>query len=314
MRDHAAQAGVGVVERVHGSGGGQCCRVGEHRGIGHTEALLDAFHRGADRGGNGAVVLKLEQQHQADADGGDHAHHRDDRVALLLALDHAAECAGQREADDKQEEDLDPVRPGVGVLERVGGVRVVEAAAIGAQFLDGLLAGDRPAGDGLLAADERIDNLIVHREVLDRTTGDQDDRRNDGERQKDADGAADQVHPEVAQLARVPACDAANERHRNGHAYRRRDEVLHGKAGHLYQVALGRFTRIGLPVGVCHEADSRVPCQRRRHRRGRVVEVQRQLALHQLEDEEQQNADRGEGEHAAGVSSPGLFGLRVGSD
>ena len=138
--------------------------------------------------------------------------------------------------------------------------------------------------------------------------------RDDRDRQQDAHGAADQVHPEVAELAGAPAREAADERDRDGHADRGGDEVLHGQAGHLHQVALGRFTRVGLPVGVRHEADGGVPGQRRRHRRGGVVEVQRQLALHQLEDEQEQDADRREGQHAAGVGAPGLFRLRVGAD
>ena len=151
-------------------------------------------------------------------------------------------------------------------------------------------------------------------EVLDRAAGDQHDRGDDRDRQQDAEGAADQVDPEVAELAGVPTREAANERDRHGHADRGRDEVLHGQAGHLHQMALGRFTRVGLPVGVRHEADGGVPGQRRRHRRGRVVEVQRQLALDQLEDEQEQDADRREGQHAAGVGAPGLFRFRVGSD
>ena len=110
------------------------------------------------------------------------------------------------------------------------------------------------------------------------------------------------------------AGEAAHQRHRHGHADRGGDEVLHRQAGHLHQVALGGLAGVGLPVGVGDEADRGVPRQRRRHRRGGVVEVQRQLALHQLEDEQEQDADRRERQHAAGVGAPGLFGLRVGAD
>ena len=41
------------------------------------------------------------------------------------------------------------------VLEGVGGIGVEEAAAIGAELLDGDLGGDRPERDGLLAALQR---------------------------------------------------------------------------------------------------------------------------------------------------------------
>ena len=51
-----------------------------------------------------------------------------------------------------------------------------------------------------------------------------------------------------------------------------------------------------------------------RHLGGGVVEVQRQLALHQLEGEQDQEADRRERQHAAGVGAPALLGLGVGAD
>ena len=79
----------------------------------------------------------------------DRRHHREDRVALALVADHHAEGARQRERDHQQQEDLEQVGQRVRVLERVGGVGVVEAAAVGAELLDRLLAGDRAAGDGL---------------------------------------------------------------------------------------------------------------------------------------------------------------------
>ena len=72
----------------------------------------------------------------------------------------------------------------------------------------------------------------------------------DRERQQDSDGAAHQVDPEVAELAGVAAGQAAHERHRDGHADRGGDEVLHRQAGHLHQVALGGLAGVGLPVGV----------------------------------------------------------------
>ncbi len=72
-----------------------------------------------------------------------------------------AERARQRERDAQQQEDLQPVRPRRRVLERVGGVRVVEPAAVRAEFLDGLLARDRPAGDRLRAARDRVHRLVV---------------------------------------------------------------------------------------------------------------------------------------------------------
>ena len=213
-----------------------------------------------------------------------------------------------------KQEDLDPVRPRGGVLEGVRGVGVEEAAAVGAEFFDGFLAGDGTAGDGLLPAGERVDDLVVQAEVLNRAAGDEDDRGDHGQRQQDSGRAAHQVNPEVAELIGVATRQAANERHGNGHADRSGDEVLHGEAGHLHEMALRRFTGVGLPVGVGHEADRGVPGECRRHRGGGVVEVQRQLALHELQNEKEHDADRREGKHAARVRAPRLFRFRVGPD
>ena len=142
----------------------------------------------------------------------------------------------------------------------------------------------------------------------------EDDRADDRDRQQDSNRAADQVDPEVSEVAAVAPDEAANEGDRDGHADRGRHEVLHGQTRHLDQVALGGFTRVGLPVGVGHEADGGVPGQRRGHRCRGVIEVQRQLALDELEDEEEHDADGREGQHAAGVTAPGLFRFRVGTD
>src|SRR6202034_184489 len=192
-----AQAAVRVVCRIDGPGGGQSGHIGEDRGVENTEALLDSLHGRTDRGGHGAVVGQLETRDQSHADRGEHTHDCRDRVTLPLAVDHAAEGARQGKADDGQQEDLHPVGPGRRVLEGVGGVGVVEATSVGAEFLDGFLAGDRPAGDGLLDAVECGHDLVVQMEVLDDAAGDQYDRPDKRQRQQDAHGAADQVHPEV---------------------------------------------------------------------------------------------------------------------
>ena len=94
-----------------------------------------------------------------------------------------------------------------------------------------------PAGDGLLAAGQRVDDLVVQVEVLDGAAGDQDDRRDHRDRQQDSERAADQVDPEVAQLTgrRGRSRDQGD---RHGHADRGGDEVLHRQPGHLDEVAL----------------------------------------------------------------------------
>ena len=77
---------------------------------------------------------------------------------------------------------------------------------------------------------------------------------------------------------------------------------------------LRRLAGIGLPIGVGDKADRGVPGQVRRHRGGRIVQVQGQFALYQLQYEEEQQRDRREGQRAAGICAPVLFGCRVGTD
>jgi hypothetical protein len=196
-------------------------------------------------------------------------------------------------------------------VRRVG---VVKTAAVGAELLDHFLARDRPAGDGLLTARQSVDDLVVQVEVLDRPTGDQHDRTDDRDRQQDADDTADQIDPEVAQLTSAPAGESPHQRDGDRHADRGGHEVLHRQSGHLHEMTEGGFPGVVLPVRVGHEADRGVPCQRRCHRRRRVVQVPRQLVLDQLKYEQEQDAERRERQHASGIGAPGLLGVRVGTD
>ena len=214
----------------------------------------------------------------------------------------------------QQQEDLNPVGPRGRVLERMRRVRVEEAAAVGAQVLDGFLAGHRAAVDGLLGTAQRGDDLIVQVEVLDRAADDQDDGRNNADRHQDAQHRAHQVDPEVTQIAGALAGEAAHQCDRHRHADGGRDEVLHRQPGHLHQMTIGGLTGVGLPVGVGDEADRGVPRQRRGHLCGRIMQMQRQLALHQLEDEQEQDADRRESQDASGVGAPRLLRAWVNTD
>ena len=103
-----------------------------------------------------------------------------DRAALPLVADHPAEGAGQGERDDQEQEDLEEVGERVGVLERVRGVGVEEAAAVGAELLDRLLAGDRAARDRpAVAAASTVVTSVGAVEVLDHAAGDEHDRRDE---------------------------------------------------------------------------------------------------------------------------------------
>ena len=185
----------------------------------------------------------------------------------------------------------------VGILERVGGVDVEEAAAVGAELLDRLLRGDRAArelGDGAA-------------EGLQHALRDEQDRADDRDRQQDVEGRPHEVLPEVAQRRRRAAAghDAADERDRDRDAGRGGDEVLHRQARHLAEVGERRLAAVVLPVRVGHERRGGVE----REVPGAGVEVlwvERVQRLRAQDEEEHQPAGEREEDHAAGVGLPVL--------
>ena len=210
----------------------------------------------------------------------------------------------------EQEDDLEEVRPRPGVLERVGGVGVEEAAAVGAELLDRLLRRDRSTLDRLLDAGERLDR-VRRGEVLDDPTDEEEDRGDGGQGQEDAERRAGQVDPEVADPVRAHPGEAADDRSGDGDARRRRDEVLDGEAEHLGGVPGGCLTRVGLPVGVRREGhravERRVPVHP-------PAQGPRQQPLTHEQGEEQRHRDDGEREDRAGVPLPALLGAGVDPD
>ena len=91
----------------------------------------------------------------------------------------------------------------VRVLERVRRVGVVGAAAVLAELLDRLLAGDRTAGDRLRGdlrrlVDGRRDGVAV--EVLHDALAHEHDAEDERDRQQDAHDGAGEVDPEVAEV------------------------------------------------------------------------------------------------------------------
>ena len=151
---------------------------------------------------------------------------------------------------------------GVGVLKGMGGVDVEEAAAVGAQVFDDLHRGDWPLGDGLrLPVQGMHDRVGV--EVLDHALRDEDQRDHDADGQQDVERAARQVDPEVAQVLRAAAGQAAHQCHRQRDARGGGDELVKGQAGHLRQVAHGLLAGVVLPVGVGGEAGGGIEGQLR---------------------------------------------------
>ena len=91
----------------------------------------------------------------ADADNEQDIHRLEQRMALPLIADHAAKGEWQGGRDQQHRENGKDVRPCIGILEWMRGIGIEKAAAIGAELLDRLLAGDRTHGDRLLGAVER---------------------------------------------------------------------------------------------------------------------------------------------------------------
>ena len=81
----------------------------------------------------------------------DDGHGRQERPALARVAHHLAEGVAQRSRDQQDRQQLQEVGQRRGILERMRRVDVEEAAAVGAQLLDGDLRGRRADGQHLLA-------------------------------------------------------------------------------------------------------------------------------------------------------------------
>ena len=90
---------------------------------------------------------------------------------------------------------------GFGILERMGGVGVEEAAAVGAEHLDDFLRSHRSLGDHLLGAFERR-RLGIGAEILRHALPDEEQADDDRDRQQDVERAAGQIDPEIADRLR----------------------------------------------------------------------------------------------------------------
>ncbi|MNU98582.1 hypothetical protein D3C71_886930 [compost metagenome] len=176
-------------------------------------------------------------------------------------------------------------------------------------MLDRNLAGRRAERDHLINAlhGHRIDVL---REGLRHALPHQVQRQQQAQRQQAVEGGAGHVDPEVAERRGGFAADATAQRDQNRQAGGGADEVLHGEADHLAQVAQRCFAAVGLPVGVGHETDGGVERQRPLLTR-QILRVERQVILEQQDREQQQEAREVEREQGQRVFLPALFGLRI---
>ena len=157
QRDHAAERGERVMHGIDGAAGGRGGDHREQRRGDDAEADFLAFHVAAGEAERVEHGRAIGFRPVADRHAGDeqHAHDGENRPALALVADHAAEHIGERCAEREDREHLDEIRQRGRVLERMRGIGIEEAAAIGAEHLDRDLRGDRPHRDGLLGAFQR---------------------------------------------------------------------------------------------------------------------------------------------------------------
>ena len=133
--------------------------------VGDAEAHLLALHVAAGLGASPPVArapvetgrqlrnlrypLLLEVVGHTDHGHQDDHHDGQDHPTLLGVAHHASEGVAEGSRDEQYRYQLQEVGEGRGVLERMRRVGVEEAAAVGAQLLDGELRGHRTDRDGL---------------------------------------------------------------------------------------------------------------------------------------------------------------------
>ena len=146
-------------DRVRGAGSGAGRRIDEQRGARLPEAQILSFHvaeRGVDpERGQLRIALRLGPVKEHERDREDDCHRDEQDASLLPVADHAPERKHQGDRQHELAPVLNHVRPDARIFERMGGIGVEESAAVVADQLDRLLAGDRPDRDDLLRAFKR---------------------------------------------------------------------------------------------------------------------------------------------------------------
>ena len=187
----------------------------------------------------------------------------------------------------------------------MGGIGVEEAAAVGAEHLDGDLRGHGPDGNRLLGAFQRR-RIHIGAEGLRHALPDEEQPIDDTNRQQDVKRAAGDIDPEVANRAHRCAREAADEGHRQHDARRSRQEVLVRQAQHLHEIGQRAFAAVVLPVRVGDEAHRSVEGEIRSDGRLlRRIERQPRLQAHQAV-KDQESADVEE-QHRHRVGDPVLL-------
>ena len=283
----------------------------EQRTRGDAEADLLAFHVAASdaelmQDGVAGGLLRVADR---DARQEQHDHRRQDRPALARVIHRTAEQPGEPEADQEDRQHLHHVGPIARVLERVGGIGVKEAAAVGAEHLDRFLGGDRPQRDRLTRAFQRRGGDLL-RQRLRYATRDQHQRVDDRDRQQQVERDPRQVGPEVADRRLLAPREAAEQRKRERDADRGREEVVDDERQHLAEIAHHSLARIPLPVGIGGEADRDVE-RAVRADAGEPGSIERQVVLDAQQQVGQQQRGDAEQEHVHRIAAPRLLLRRV---
>ena len=255
------------------------------------------------------VARRLLPIGDAGADEEQHHHHCQDRPALTGVAHGLAEAPGEADADHEDRQHLDEVDDRGGVLERMRGVGVEEAATVGAEHLDRLLRGDGTEHERLLGALQRVD-IERRGQRLRHPAGDQHQRVDHADRQQQVERDPREIGPEVAQRARLTPGEATEEGEGHGDTGGRREEVVRHQRQHLRQVRERALTRIGLPVGVggkrdrgVHREIARQIGQRARVQRQHALKAQQQIGRHHRRDLKR--------EHVDGIGAPRLLFVGV---
>ncbi|MCY1403166.1 hypothetical protein D9M71_183330 [compost metagenome] len=298
-----------VVHRTIGGGGGG--DGPEHTGGGAEAALLTFEWRGLldHRVVQVRVGLVLRPQRGGATNQKERQHAGNDRPTLAQVLDVVAEGEHQRHGDQDDRRQFEQVAPGGGVLERVRRVDTEETATVGAQLLDRNLARSRPQRDDL------VGTLQGHRmgilcEGLRHALPHQEQGQQQAQGQQAVEGGAGHVHPEIAQGAGRTPRNSSAQGNQHGKAGGSADEVLHGQASHLTQIADRRLTAVRLPVGIGDETHGGVERLRPLHAR-QLRRVKRQMALQQQHAEHQHETCEVECQQGQGVFLPALLLLHI---
>src|SRR6516164_1996283 len=123
------------------------------------------------------------------------------------------------------------------------GIGVEEAAAIGAEHLDGDLRGHRADRDGLLGAFERC-RVNIRAERLRHALPDEKKGIRNADRKKNVERATGDIDPETADGANRMPGKATNERYREYDARRGGKIVLVRQSEHLHQIGERAFAAV----------------------------------------------------------------------